>query len=137
MNRSGETLAEIVAGVKKVSDIIAEIAAASEEQASGIEQVNKAVMQMDKATQENAALVEESAAASESMADQARGLDHLMAFFRTDQTPTAAANNAPPVKVAEARPVHAPQRAVARASETHRPSPRAVVASHEEHWEEF
>ena len=85
VNRSGESLAEIVAGVKQVSDLIAEIAAASEEQASGIEQVNQAVTQMDRATQENAALVEQSATASDSMADQAHGLDRLMEFFQTDR----------------------------------------------------
>ncbi|MBK7978072.1 MAG: HAMP domain-containing protein [Deltaproteobacteria bacterium] len=85
VNRSGESLAEIVAGVKRVCELIAEIASASEEQASGIEQVNQAVTQMDRATQENATLVEQSASASESMADQAHGLDRLMEFFRTDR----------------------------------------------------
>ncbi len=83
VNRSGETLAEIVAGVKKVSDIIGEIATASAEQATGVDQINQAVTRMDTSTQENAALVEQSAAASEAMADQARDLDRLMGFFRT------------------------------------------------------
>ncbi|MFN7952418.1 MAG: methyl-accepting chemotaxis protein [bacterium] len=138
VNRSGETLGEIVAGVKKVSDIIAEIAAASEEQASGIEQVNKAVMQMDKATQENAALVEESAAASESMADQARGLDRLMEFFRTELAAAAAADRGgAAVKPAAAKPTPQPQRTVVRAAEPRRPAPKAAAVTHEEHWEEF
>ncbi len=83
VDESGQTLGEIVTAVKKVSDIIAEIAAASQEQSSGIEQVNKAIAQMDQVTQQNAALVEEAAAASESLDDQAQGLDQLMTFFST------------------------------------------------------
>jgi methyl-accepting chemotaxis protein len=74
VDESGKTLDAIVQGVKKVSDIVAEIAAASQEQAAGIEQVNKAVGQMDEVTQQNAALVEEIASASEAMDEQARGL---------------------------------------------------------------
>ncbi|MGC1460506.1 MAG: methyl-accepting chemotaxis protein [Steroidobacteraceae bacterium] len=75
---SGDTLEQLVSAVKQVSDIIAEIAAASQEQSSGIDQVNKAVMQLDATTQQNSALVEEASAASESMADQARGLAEMM-----------------------------------------------------------
>jgi methyl-accepting chemotaxis protein len=71
-----------VASVKKVSDIVAEIAAASREQSSGIEQVNRAVMQMDELTQQNAALVEEATASSQAMADQARELNEMMARYR-------------------------------------------------------
>ena len=78
------TLEQIVLSVKKVSDIVAEIAAASQEQSSGIEQVNKAVMQMDEMTQQNAALVEEAAAASEAVDAQAQSLRQLMAFFKVD-----------------------------------------------------
>lgn len=85
VDESGETLGEIVNAVKKVSDIIAEIAAASQEQSSGIEQVNKAVMQMDEVTQQNAALVEEAASASESLDEQAKGLQNLMEFFRVNE----------------------------------------------------
>ena len=82
VDASGQMLEEIVTSVKKVSDIIAEIAAAGQEQSIGIEQVNKAVMQMDEMTQQNAALVEQAAAASESMSEQARGMNTLMAFFQ-------------------------------------------------------
>jgi predicted HAD superfamily Cof-like phosphohydrolase len=71
----------VIAG-KKVSDIVAEIAAASREQSSGIEQVNRAVMQMDEVTQQNAALVEQAAAASQSMADQARALGDTLVRYR-------------------------------------------------------
>ncbi|MDX1250753.1 MAG: PAS domain-containing protein [Gammaproteobacteria bacterium] len=84
VDASGKTLTEIVGSVKKVSDIIAEIAAASQEQSAGIDQVNKAVMQMDEVTQQNAALVEEAAAASEAMDEQAQGLKKLISFFKVD-----------------------------------------------------
>jgi methyl-accepting chemotaxis protein len=80
--RSGESLDQIVTAVKKVSDIVAEIAAASREQSSGIEQVNRAVMQMDEVTQQNAALVEQAAAASQSMGDQARALGDTLLRYR-------------------------------------------------------
>ncbi|OQW94141.1 MAG: hypothetical protein BWK79_07340 [Beggiatoa sp. IS2] len=80
-NKSGETLEQIVMAVKKVSDIVAEISAASQEQSAGIHQVNKAVSQMDEMTQQNAALVEEAAAASESMTIQAQNLKRQVAFF--------------------------------------------------------
>ena len=82
VTQSGQTLEQIVSSVKKVSDIIAEIAAASREQSSGIEQVNKAVMQMDEMTQQNAALVEEATAASQSMAEQASQLNGLMEHYQ-------------------------------------------------------
>jgi methyl-accepting chemotaxis protein len=82
VTQSGHTLEEIVASVKKVSDIVAEIAAASREQSAGIEQVNRAVMQMDQLTQQNSALVEEATAAAQSMADQARELDEAMGGYR-------------------------------------------------------
>lgn len=89
VNASGETLNEIVNGIKKVSNIVAEIAAASAEQASGIDQVNKAVTQLDDMTQQNAALVEEAAAASEAMQGQAEGLSELMTFFSTGKENSA------------------------------------------------
>jgi methyl-accepting chemotaxis protein len=82
VTQSGQTLEQIVASVKKVSDIVAEIAAASREQSSGIEQVNRAVMQMDELTQQNAALVEEATASSQAMADQARELNEMMARYQ-------------------------------------------------------
>jgi methyl-accepting chemotaxis protein len=87
VNRSGETLSEIVASVKKVSDIIGEIDAASEQQASGIDQINSAVAQMDKNTQQNAAMVEQATAAAESMTEQARNMSELVRFFKVSSEP--------------------------------------------------
>jgi methyl-accepting chemotaxis protein len=82
VDESGKTLAEIMESVKKVTDIVAEIAAASEEQSAGIEQVNNAVSQMDNVTQQNAALVEEASAASKSMEQQSSTLVSQIGYFR-------------------------------------------------------
>jgi methyl-accepting chemotaxis protein len=90
VDESGKALEDIVASVKKVNDIVSEIAAASREQSSGIEQVGKAVSQMDEATQQNAALVEEAAAASQSIVDQARDLNDMVAHYQVGQEGRAA-----------------------------------------------
>jgi methyl-accepting chemotaxis protein len=78
---AGNTMAEIVTAVKRVTDIMAEITAASQEQSAGIEQVNKAITQMDEVTQQNAALVEQATAAAESLAGQADELQSAIAVF--------------------------------------------------------
>jgi methyl-accepting chemotaxis protein len=85
VEQSGQTLAEIVVAVKKVTDIVSEIAAGTQEQSSGIEQVNKAVMQMDETTQQNAALVEQAAAASQAIVDQTHALNAIVARYKVDQ----------------------------------------------------
>jgi methyl-accepting chemotaxis protein len=82
VNESGTTLEEIVGAVKKVGDIIAEIAAASAEQSAGIDQVNQAVTSMDEVTQQNAALAEETSAASRSLDDKTMELESMMSFFK-------------------------------------------------------
>ncbi|HEY0330886.1 MAG TPA: PAS domain S-box protein [Rhodopseudomonas sp.] len=82
VDTAGKTMEEIVQSVKRVTDIMAEISAASQEQRGGIEQVNNAVMQMDKVTQQNAALVEEAAAAAKSMEDQTSSMADMVAQFR-------------------------------------------------------
>jgi methyl-accepting chemotaxis protein len=79
--QAGATMSEIVSAVKRVTDIMAEIAAASNEQSAGIEQVNQAITQMDDVTQQNAALVEEAAAASESLMEQAEELMRAVSIF--------------------------------------------------------
>jgi methyl-accepting chemotaxis protein len=87
---SGATFEQVVASVKKVGDIIAGIAAASAEQATGIEQVGGAVAKMDELTQQNAALVEQAAAASQALADQSNSLSDMMSRYkvRTDASNT-------------------------------------------------
>ncbi|CAB3931990.1 methyl-accepting chemotaxis protein [Achromobacter insolitus] len=82
VERAGATMQEIVASVKRVTDIMGEISAASEEQSSGIDQVNRAVSQMDEVTQQNAALVEEAAAAAGSLQEQAQRLAEAVSVFK-------------------------------------------------------
>jgi methyl-accepting chemotaxis protein len=84
VDQAGVTMNEIVQAVKRVTDIMAEIAAASNEQSSGIEQVNQAIIQMDDVTQQNAALVEEAAAAAESMQEQAGTLKEAVSIFKLE-----------------------------------------------------
>jgi len=81
VDKSGGTLEEIVDAVKKVSDIIAEIAAASSQQSAGIDQVNRAVTSMDEMTQQNAALAEQTSAASASMSDKTAEVNGMVARF--------------------------------------------------------
>ncbi|MBK7985043.1 MAG: MCP four helix bundle domain-containing protein [Candidatus Competibacteraceae bacterium] len=151
VERSGKTLQEIVTAIKKVSDIVAEMAAASREQASGIEQVNKAILQMDQTTQQNAALVEQTAAASHAMGEQAQQLQQLMAFFKLDGQAALAsqATSAPTANVAKARPDLRPVPAAHARPSVAKPAvkPRSVarpapvekkaVAAASEEWEEF
>ncbi|MFQ6405235.1 PAS domain S-box protein [Methylophilus sp. 'Pure River'] len=82
VEEAGKTIQEVVTSVQQVTDIMSEIAAASVEQSTGINQVNQAVMTMDEVTQQNAALVEEAAAASESLVDQAESLVRAVSAFR-------------------------------------------------------
>jgi methyl-accepting chemotaxis protein len=83
VGQAGESLNEIVGAVKKVTDIVSEIAAASREQATGLEQVNTAVGSMDEMTQRNGALVEETSASAQALSEQAAQLAQLVGFFRT------------------------------------------------------
>jgi methyl-accepting chemotaxis protein-1 (serine sensor receptor) len=91
VDEAGRTMAEIIGAVQRVTDIMGEIAAASEEQSSGIEQVARAVTQMDEVTQQNAALVEEAAAAAQSLEDQAAKLRQAVAVFHLDDDVSMAA----------------------------------------------
>jgi methyl-accepting chemotaxis protein len=81
-DRATRTMAEILTSVRRVSDLIGEIAAASEEQSKGIEQVNRAVAQMDQVTQQNAALVEQASAAALSLKERAGQLETTVSVFR-------------------------------------------------------
>jgi methyl-accepting chemotaxis protein len=84
VNRAGTSLDEIVGSIKKVAEVVADIAAASVEQSSGIEQVNKALTQMDEVTQQNSALVEENAATAKTLEQQAKAMDERVAFFHVE-----------------------------------------------------
>jgi methyl-accepting chemotaxis protein len=129
VDRAGKTMDEIVTAVKRVTDIMSEISAASVEQSSGIEQVNQAITQMDDVTQQNAALVEEAAAAAESLEEQAQQLSGLIATFRLSGESLVRGGQANlPVRHASAVR-QAPQR-IAKA-----PAPKASKPDDE--WKEF
>ena len=93
VNQAGATMGEIVASVQRVTDIMSEISAASQEQSAGIEQVNQTITQMDETTQQNAALVEEASAAARSMEEQAQALSESVSVFKlhAHAAPVAAA----------------------------------------------
>ena len=94
VSESGQHLGEIVASVKKVSDVVGEISNASQEQAASAEEISRAVLQMDESTQQNAAMVEEASAAAASMNDQAARLSQLTAFFKLREGYTGVPGNA-------------------------------------------
>ena len=141
VDESGQTLDEIVNEVKKVSDIIAEISAASQEQASGIDQVNKAVMSMDEVTQQNAALVEEAASASESLDEQARTMEELVSFFNIgdDQASYSrgSSRQATQAPARGSRSAPAPARRAAPASRRSTARPVRSSNDNDNEWEEF
>jgi methyl-accepting chemotaxis protein len=101
VDESGKVLEEIVIGVTKVTDVMAEIASSSREQASGIEQVNQAITMMDDVTQQNAALVEEATAAAQALTEQATSLTRLIARYRVGDDATEQLRAAP-----QPAPVH-------------------------------
>jgi methyl-accepting chemotaxis protein len=84
VNRAGKSLADIVASINKVAGIVSDIAAASAEQATGLEQVNRALSQMDEVTQQNSALVEENAATAKTLETQAKTMDEQVSVFVID-----------------------------------------------------
>ena len=129
VDESGAALADIVDSVKKVTDIVAEIAAASQEQSSGIDQVNHAVMQMDEVTQQNAALVEEASAAARAMQEQANELQSQMTFFRLHADHGAAAPAVASASVVRIVPAQRPSAA--------RPRTQRSVAASGGAWTEF
>jgi methyl-accepting chemotaxis protein len=92
VDQAGVTMTEIVTAIKRVTDIMGEISAASTEQSAGVAQVGEAISQMDKATQQNAALVEESAAAAEGLQSQAQQMVQAVAVFKLN---AAAADSKP------------------------------------------
>jgi methyl-accepting chemotaxis protein len=105
--QAGQTMEEIVSSIRRVTDIMSEITAASVEQSQGIEQVNLAITQMDEVTQQNAALVEEAAAAAEALEEQAQNLSVSVATFKVEEgsgsTAIARRATAPARHIAPAR----------------------------------
>jgi methyl-accepting chemotaxis protein len=137
VDQAGRTMDDIVTSVKRVTDIIADIAAASVEQSSGIDQVNQAIAQMDEGTQQNAALVEEASASARSLEQQAEQLVQTVAAFHLEEEPASVTRLAPrlqPVQQSVAVPLRTPAVAMPR------PARRAVASGTTQgdtHWQEF
>jgi methyl-accepting chemotaxis protein len=123
---AGQTMEEVVTSVKRVTDIMGEITAASQEQSSGIEQVNQAITQMDETTQQNAALVEQVSASARALEEQAVGLVATVRQFRVDAADGAAVAAAVTAAPREAEP--APQPALRRPAPAAR-APRRLAKS--------
>ena len=151
VSAAGTTMTDIVDSVRRVTDIMGEIVAASQEQSSGIEQVNLAIAQMDDATQQNAALVEQAAAASQSLQEQAAQLSQVVAVFKLEGSAAASnsvltaprrATAAAPVRraapsIAPARRVAAPARTVAAGSPRVLGAASPATTASGGDWEEF
>ena len=152
VGQAGVTMDEVVASVKRVTDIMSEISNASQEQSAGIEQVNLSIIEMDSMTQQNAALVEQAAAAAQSLQDQAGELAHVVSIFKLvegevakpaeraalEQAPAASApvpRKAPAARLAKP----AAKRAVApAASAAPSAKPKKLASSGaSDEWEEF
>ena len=131
VEQAGHTMNEVVASVQRVTDIMADISSAGDEQSAGIEQINQAVSEMDTVTQQNAALVEEAAAAAEAMQQQAANLERVVSIFQLDQQ----------ARVAPARPVKLAGRPAAPRAVAARPAPQRLAgktaAAGADGWEEF
>jgi methyl-accepting chemotaxis protein len=114
VNKAGTALSDIVESIKKVAVVISDIAAASAEQATGIEQVNKALTQMDEVTQQNSALVEQNAATAKTLEQQSKAMSDEVGVFRVDEAederPAAAPKRQAAATARPARPA-APKRA--------------------------
>ncbi len=124
VDQAGNTMSEVVSSIKRVTDIMGEISAASAEQSAGVAQVGEAIIQMDQATQQNAALVEESAAAAQSLKGQAQQLVGAVAVFKLSGNEQSYAQNyaAAPVAYTPApRPQAAERRGPNRAKNVARP----------------
>ena len=150
VDKAGVTMTEVVAAIRRVTDIMGEISAASAEQSSGVAQVGEAVTQMDHATQQNAALVEQMAAAASSLKEQANDLVQVVSVFKLDALGHSSRSSKSDVRATfskprqharpQARPQAAPFKAVARAA--FKPTPpaltaKAAQASGDEEWETF
>ncbi|WP_298211203.1 methyl-accepting chemotaxis protein [Acidovorax sp.] len=110
VDKAGATMSEVVSAIRRVTDIMGEISAASSEQSAGVSQVGEAVTQMDQATQQNAALVEEMAAAASALSAQAGELVNAVAVFKLDANATRSANAAMAARAPIAAPAYTPPR---------------------------
>ncbi|MBD7923033.1 methyl-accepting chemotaxis protein, partial [Xanthomonas bonasiae] len=134
VGQAGKTMHEIVSSVQRVTDIMSEISAASQEQYAGIEQVNQTVTQMDESTQQNAALVEEASAAARSMEQQATELAQAVALFKLEENAVPVRQPTPaiaPKPRSYARPVPSPAPTAARRLQA------VAAVTNDKDWQEF
>ena len=124
VDKAGVTMTEVVSSIKRVTDIMGEISAASNEQALGVAQVGEAVTQMDQTTQQNAALVEQMAAAASSLKSQAQELVQTVAVFQLGNTPALRAGTAPRQVLSPIRTPLPPARKLAVGNSPRRPAPQ-------------
>ena len=137
VDEAGRTMEEIVTSVKHVAEIMSEITAASQEQSSGIEQVNQAVIQMDDITQQNAALVEEAAASAESLKHQARDLAGAISIFKVSQRSTMS-NIVEIRKLSASKALNSTKDSSALMNENrHRRMNKRAANNKNEEWDEF
>ena len=139
VDQAGTTMNEVVNAVKRVTDIMAEIAAASHEQSAGIEEVNQAITQMDDATQQNAALVEQAAAAAEAMQGQSETLKQAVDVFKSRAGGNTQAVNAVPIKSAAKPALANPASTLAAPRKERRGKHRIAEAKEDKdgEWKEF
>ena len=126
VEQAGSTMSEVVASVRRVTDVVAEISAASHEQSDGIEQINHAIVQMDEVTQQNAALVEQAAAAAQSLQEQSVRLSETVGVFKL------SSNDAPRAQAARKPPAPRPAttaRPTAKTGQAAAPAPTSPAAA--------
>ena len=135
VDQAGTTMNEIVASVRRVTDIMSEITAASQEQSSGIEEINRAIVQMDEMTQQNAALAEEAAAAAESLQEQSAGLAQVVSVFKLDEQ-----QGVTPVRRVIDVTLRAPETSTVKHISAPRKNPKMVANTKSvdaDNWEQF
>ncbi|MRX09496.1 methyl-accepting chemotaxis protein [Pseudoduganella sp. FT25W] len=147
VGQAGVTMDEVVTSVRRVTDIMSEIANASQEQSAGIAQVNQSIIEMDSMTQQNAALVEEAAAAAQSLQDQAGELSRVVSIFKLVEGEERAAVAAPAMaaKAAVVKPIAAARAPVKKLATKPAPAPAAkpkkvaaaASTAGSDEWEEF
>ncbi|MBB5606749.1 MULTISPECIES: methyl-accepting chemotaxis protein [unclassified Janthinobacterium] len=151
VGQAGVTMGEVVDSVRRVTDIMSEIASASQEQSAGIAQVNLSIIEMDGMTQQNASLVEEAAAAAQSLQDQAAELAHVVSIFKLVEgeekpsayVPVQAEPKAAPVIARKPAAALRPVKSLARKTEVAAPAApapapkRAAASTSNDEWEEF
>ena len=155
VDQAGATMTEVVSSIRRVTDIMGEISAASGEQSAGVNQVGEAVRHMDQATQQNAALVEEMAAAASSLKSQAQELVQVVSTFKIDNSTHATLSQRDPIAMRkpatrtgnvgalprpmQGKPVAGAVAALGRTAiaKAPKPAPKAAPAAADDDWETF